>query len=170
MNGSSATAGVSAPGPVAISNPPGLPVIRYRVGDFASFRTALLTPLLGETELVDWRPSAEGDLGVQLLEWWAYLADILTFYNEQIANQSYLGTAPQTANLLQIANLVGYRPDPATAATGQVAVVASATTSLTVPSGFALQSSPWIRARRHRSSRRPTPPRSRSPRAEAPSS
>ena len=36
-----------------------------------------------------WQPGAEGDLAVQMVEWWAYLADILTFYNERIANEAY---------------------------------------------------------------------------------
>ena len=30
------------------------------------------------------------DLGVMMVEWWAYLGDILTFYNERIANEDYL--------------------------------------------------------------------------------
>ena len=33
------------------------------------------------------------DLGVMMVEWFAYLADILTFYNERIANEDYLRTA-----------------------------------------------------------------------------
>ena len=43
---------------------------------------------------------APGDLGLQVLEWWAYLGDILTFYNERIANEGYLRTATRrTASL-----------------------------------------------------------------------
>ena len=72
-----------------VSNPPGLTQIAYRAGDFAAFRRALLSPLPGEQQLAGWSPGA-GDLGLQALEWWAYLADILTFYNERIANGSYL--------------------------------------------------------------------------------
>lgn len=85
--------------PQVISNPPGRDTIAYRVGDYTTFRHALLLPLKDtqgqpqETELQNWNPSATGDLALQLVEWWAYLADILTFYNERIANQSYLRTA-----------------------------------------------------------------------------
>lgn len=57
--------------PPAISNPPGLDAIAYRIGDFQQFREALLRPLPGEVELLNWRPSARGDLGLQMLEWWA---------------------------------------------------------------------------------------------------
>ncbi len=125
-----------------IYNPPGQTAIQYRVGDFASVRTALLTPLRGETELVDWRPAAEGDLAVQLLEWWAYLADILTFYNERIANESYVETATQLPTAMQLTGLVGYTPPPATAATGTLAAIVTGNNTVTLPQGFQLQSSP----------------------------
>ena len=46
----------------------------------------------GESALLGWRPRPATS-AVQMLEWWAYLADILTFYNERIANEDYLRTA-----------------------------------------------------------------------------
>ena len=70
----------TAADPRVVSNPPGLPEISYRVDDFTGFRRALLRPLAGEQAIGAWRP-APGDLGLQVLEWWAYLADVLTFYN-----------------------------------------------------------------------------------------
>jgi len=73
--------------PQVVTNAPGLAAISYRVDDFTGFRRALLTPLDGEQSLGPWRP-APGDLGLQMLEWWAYLADILTFYNERIATRA----------------------------------------------------------------------------------
>jgi hypothetical protein len=149
-----------------ITNPPNLPAIDYRAGDFASFRQALLRNLPGEQALAGWRPSAQGDLALQLLEWWAYLADVLTFYSERIANQSYLGTAvppgllptagaaaapgpavasgapglPDTPTL--IAGNMGYQSKPGLAATGQLAVLVNAKTAITLPPLFAVQSKP----------------------------
>jgi hypothetical protein len=72
--------------PRTIFNPPGRVSLDYRVGDFTTFRRALLLSLPGELELTNWRPSAGDDLALQMVEWWAYLADILTFYNGRIAN------------------------------------------------------------------------------------
>src|SRR5215471_20197188 len=92
--------------PRVIINPPGRDVIAYRDGDFATFRHALLRAQGDEQELVQiWRPSAQGDLALQMIEWWAYLADVLTFYNERVATQAYLRTAdlPESVNrLIQI--------------------------------------------------------------------
>ena len=98
--------------PAVIFNPPGLSVIRYRVGDFLTFREALLRRLDGEQALRAWRPGATGDLAVQMLEWWAYIADVLTFYNERIANQDYLRTADLPESLQRLIRILGYRPRP----------------------------------------------------------
>src|SRR5262245_43763256 len=79
--------------PLAPANQPGLGHVRYRAGDFRTFRRALLQPLAGEAELSAWRPNAQGDLLLQVLEWWAYVADVLTFYNERSLSENLLATA-----------------------------------------------------------------------------
>jgi hypothetical protein len=108
-----------------VTNPPGLSTISDRVDDFAGFRRALLSPSKDEQALVEWAPAA-GDLGLQVLEWWAYLADVLTFYNEQIANESYLRTAKAAPHLSDLVALIGYVPTPGVAATGQLAALRTA--------------------------------------------
>ena len=88
------------------------------------FRRAVLTPLAGETTLsVDgvpvWRTDGAGDLAVMIAEWFAYIADILTFYNERIANQDYLRTAdlPESVDAsdraARLSAAPGDRRDPA---------------------------------------------------------
>ena len=102
-----------------------MPAISYRVDDFTGFRRALLRPLPGEQAISDWRPEP-GDLGLQVLEWWAYLADVLSFYNQRYVNESYLGTATQSGNIANLVALLGYQPGPGLAATGMLAAVSSA--------------------------------------------
>lgn len=134
--------------PRVIVNPSGQAALAYRAGDYGSFRHALLlapAPAAGfptETELTAWRPNARGDLALQMLEWWAYLADILTFYNEQIAGETYLHTAQQPASVRRIIRLLGYRPRPGIAATGWVAALVSGSAAFTLPRGFPIQSKP----------------------------
>jgi hypothetical protein len=123
-----------------IDNPSGLGQIAYRVGDFATFRRALLQHLASETELDVWRPTAGSDLGLQVLDWWAYIADVLTFYNERIANEDYLGTAQQESSVRRLVSLLGYRPRPGIGATGTVAVLASSPAPLLVPAGTGIAS------------------------------
>jgi hypothetical protein len=114
--------------------------LAYRVGDFETFRRALLAHLPGEVELMPWRPVAGTDLGLQVLDWLAYVADILTFYNERIANEDYLGTAQLQTSVQHLVGLLGYRPRPAIGATATLAVEASKAAPLMVPAGLAIGS------------------------------
>ncbi len=138
--------------PQTIFNLPGLTTLAYRVGDYTSFREALLQPLPGETVLSStdsqgnitqlWRPGASGDLAVQMIEWWAYLADILTFYNERVANEAYLGTAYLRESVNHLIRLLGYRPRPGIGATGTLAALAVGPNPFTLSAGFQVQSKP----------------------------
>jgi hypothetical protein len=132
---------------------PGLSAISFRAGDFNSFRTALLTPLAGANEqsLSAWKASGNSDpvvadLGVMIAEWWAYVSDVLTFYNERIANENYLRTAALPETPAKLIEILGYRPRPAIAATGTLAALVSPSIlpgqTVTLPKGLQFQSKP----------------------------
>ncbi len=130
------------PRPIRRLEPSRLSTIEYRTSDFSGFRRALLQPLPDEQALLGWHP-APGDLGLQLLEWWAYLADILTFYNERIANEDYLRTAELPASVTNLVALLGYTPRPAIAAVGQVAAIRRTTRPhepVVIPAGMQIAS------------------------------
>ena len=147
-----------AANPDPITNLPGLPQIAYRAGDFNSFRRALLTPLLAdpgqpplEQALTTWQSGVGADpsvvdLAVMMVEWWAYLSDILTFYNERIANEDYLRTAALPETPGELIELLGYRPRPAIAATGTLAALLAPSVlpgqTVTLPKGLQFQSKP----------------------------
>jgi hypothetical protein len=130
--------------PRAPYNPAGLSTLAYRVGDYAAFREALLRPLPlpGEVALTAWRPGAQGDLAVQAVEWWAYLADVLTFYNQRAANQAYLRTADLDESVNRLIQVLGYRPRPGIGARGTVAALTSGPVPTTLPAGFPVASKP----------------------------
>ena len=50
-----------------------------------------------------------------MLDAWAAVADVLTFYQERIANEGYLRTATERRSVLELARLVGYQPRPGVA-------------------------------------------------------
>lgn len=127
--------------PRRISNPPGLQAIDYRIADYAAFRQALLRARPGERALADWQPGAENDLALQLLEWWAYLADVLVFYNERALQEVLLRTAIFPEDVRRIIRLLGYRPRPGIGATGVVAALVDSPRPFTVPTGFPIQGS-----------------------------
>ena len=49
------------------------------------------------------------------------MLDILTFYQERLANESYLRTATQLDSLTQLSRLIGYQPSPGIAASTYLA-------------------------------------------------
>ncbi|MGO8855509.1 MAG: baseplate J/gp47 family protein [Steroidobacteraceae bacterium] len=140
------------------TNVPGLTQIAYRAGTFRDFRRELLTapqnlstdppndpPI--EYALTGWRADvnsnpAVADLAVMMVEWWAYLADILTFYNERIANEDYLGTVQLPESAGRLVSVLGYRPRPALGATGTLAALVTPGQTATLPAGLQFQSKP----------------------------
>lgn len=128
--------------PAPIANPPGLAAVAYRAGDFRSFRHALLQPLPGEDALTAWRPMPRGDLALQIIEWFAYIADVLAFYNERSLNANLLSTALRDADVRGLVRILGYRPRPGIGARATVAALLATPRPLQLPAGFAIQSTP----------------------------
>lgn len=89
-----------------------------------------------------WHEGISSDYQTMFVELWAYLADILTFYQERIANEAFLGTAALRDSLLRLVTLIDYRPSPGAGAGGWVAFTAAPNQSLTVPAGFRVASRP----------------------------
>src|SRR5205085_1099514 len=95
------------PTPEPIQNRPGLSSIHYRVGTYASFLLAMMeeiatTPELRERLLT----RSTDDFSIALLAMWAYVSDILTFYQERIANEAYLRTALLQESVVRLAALL----------------------------------------------------------------
>ena len=92
------------------------PVIDYTNKDYASLREAMLE--LAREKLEHWTDHSPNDLGVVLLELFAYMGDILLYYQDRIANESYLETAEERRSVLNLLRLIGYElrpPQPASA-------------------------------------------------------
>lgn len=121
-------------------NPAGARHLDYRAATFTTIRRALLLQRDGEAELTAWQPSALDDLGLQLVDWWAYIGEVLAFYSERYAQEHYLRTAETSDRVAALVALLGYRPRPGVAATGRLAVVASGPGPLVVPRGFRIAS------------------------------
>ena len=102
--------------PIDITNRPGLSSIAYRIGTFATFRAAMLDNLRDELGLAGLTTRASDDYGITVLELWAVVADVLTFYQERIANEAFLRTAVQRDSVLRLARLLDYQLRPGLAA------------------------------------------------------
>ncbi|WDT78266.1 MAG: hypothetical protein MPW14_13670 [Candidatus Manganitrophus sp.] len=66
--------------------------------------------------LPNWTDRSESDFGVALIELYAYVADILSYYQDRIANEAYLPSATQRRSVVELLRLIDYRIDPGLAA------------------------------------------------------
>jgi len=152
--------------PRPIFNRPGLDELARRVGEYADFYETLLSRistqwvdvdlnqagLHGEmlvnrvNPLRDLRTRANDDPTIALLDAWAVVADVLTFYSERIANEGYLRTSGELRSLIELARLVGYRRRPGVAASVYLAFTADSAgvsaSGLVLPAGARVQSTP----------------------------
>lgn len=125
-------------GPAPI--PAGLGWLPRRPATFAQFRRALLSSVGTDPVLRGWRAREGDDLGLMLIEMWAYVGDALAFYDEVIAQEAYLGTARLRPSLRRLVGLLGYQPRPAVAARVDVALVADGRLPVEVGPGLPLRS------------------------------
>lgn len=110
--------GLHATVPAAVHNRPGLASIHSRIGTHDTFLETMLARLSSAElpELAGLRTRDPKDMSVALIDAWAILADVLTFYQERIANEAYLRTATERRSLVELARLIGYVPRPGVAA------------------------------------------------------
>jgi hypothetical protein len=110
--------GIEVETPQAIENRGGLSSILYRIGEHAQFRASLHARLSSSEfpALAHLRTRDDDDFSIGLIDAFACSADVLTFYQERIANESYLRTAKERVSLQEMGKLVGYRLRPGVAA------------------------------------------------------
>jgi len=82
------------------------------------------------------------DPAIALLDAWATVADVLTFYQERIANEGYLHTATERRSILELARLVGYTLRPGVAASVFLAYTLEKDHDVTILPGNRAQSVP----------------------------
>jgi hypothetical protein len=82
------------------------PDIDYLAKDYTSFRQLMLDRM---TALVpQWQERSAADLGVTLVELLAYVGDYLSYQQDAVATEAYLGTAQRRVSVRRHARLVDY--------------------------------------------------------------
>ncbi len=106
--------GVEPSTPLPTANRPGLSQLSYRIGSHASFLESMKARLSSNDfpRLAGLTTRDAEDLSIGLLDAWATVADLLTFYQERIANEGYLRSATERRSILELARLVGYKLRP----------------------------------------------------------
>jgi len=108
------------------------PDINYLAKDFGGFRQVMLDRMavLAPT----WNETHASDIGITLVELLAYAADHLSYQQDAVGTESYLGTARSRISLRRLAKLVDYQIGEGNNARTWVYLFA-AKDGVTIPSG-----------------------------------
>jgi len=135
-------AGTQAVTPVSEFNRPGLTTLSYRAGTHATFLETMEAGLGADRRLDGLSTREPSDASIALLDAWATVGDVLTFYQERIANEGYLATATERRSVMELGNLIGYRPRPGVSASVFLAYTLEKGMTGTIGAGSLVRSSP----------------------------
>jgi hypothetical protein len=150
--------GIQLATPQPVYNRPGLSALGYRVGMYGTFLETMLARLHSVAVKPELYSGSDGvstvypltglttrqldDPAIALLDAWAVVADVLTFYEERIANEGYLLSATERRSVLEMARLIGYKLRPGVAASVYLAFSVADGFEGILPSGTRAQSMP----------------------------
>lgn len=99
-------------------NRPGKPAIDYRLDTHGMFLRRMIARLpiqsiphgknAGSRPLSALTTHSTDDPTIAIMDAWAVIADVLTFYQERIANECFLHTATERRSVLELAHAIGY--------------------------------------------------------------
>jgi len=116
----------------------GQPVIDYMARDYESLLQAMRDQI--PHKLSQWTDfTNEADFGNVLLQLFAHIGDILSYYQDRVANESFLGTAQTRRSVIEHLRLIGYELGTAApaAAALTLTVPGSVTSTVTLAKGDA---------------------------------
>jgi hypothetical protein len=122
-----------------------MPTIDYTNKDFQSLRRAMLE--LARFRLPEWTDQSPSDLGVLLVDLFAYMGDVVLYYQDRIANEVFPATSSERRSVLNLLRLVGYELTPPLAAAAELTLIfkpppAGGSPAVTVPRGAQFKSVP----------------------------
>lgn len=82
------------------------PQINYLARDYQSFRQLILDRI--SLIMPDWKERHAADIGMTLVELLAYIGDHLSYYQDAVGTEAYLGTARSRISVRRHARLVDY--------------------------------------------------------------
>lgn len=110
--------------------------VDYTSRDYYSLREDLILRI--KESLPAWNGDDPADFGVALVETFAYMGDVVNYYIDRVANESYLPTATQRQSILNLAANYGYIPAGYRAASVGVQFTNEAESAVTLPAGTEL--------------------------------
>ena len=125
--------------PACLSVVQAAPELNYLAKDYAAFRQSLLDRLA--VLVPDWNESHVADFGITVVELLAYVADALSYQQDAVATEAYLGTARLRTSVRRHARLVDYFMHEGCSARAW-AIVAVSGEGVALPAGTPLLGNP----------------------------
>ena len=107
--------------------------VDYTSKDYYSLREELITRI--QSRVPDWTGEDPADFGIALVEAFAYLGDLINFYIDRNANESFISTATQRSSVLNIAQSYGYTPSGYSRSFTTLEFSNSSASAITLPEG-----------------------------------
>ena len=127
--------------------PRGLSAVEYAHGRYDRLRDAMFDVIARDTRyLREFNSRDPADPAIALIDSWAVAGDVLSFYAERIANESWLPTATERRSIRALARLIDYELRPGKAAEAWLAfgleTAPGAPLEVPIPKGTRAQSVP----------------------------
>lgn len=120
---------------MSIVPPSDTPVpLDYTSRDYYSIREQLIARI--QDRIPEWSATNPADFGVALVEAFAYMGDLMSYYIDRNINESFISTATQRDSVVNISQTYGYIPSGYRAATVNLTFTnSSEDTIITIPAG-----------------------------------
>lgn len=105
--------------------------VDYTSKDYYAIREELIARV--KERVVDWTGEDPADFGIALIEAFAYLGDLVNYYIDRNANESFLATATQRSSVLNLAQTYGYIPAGFSRSFTTLELTNSSANALTLP-------------------------------------
>lgn len=103
----------------------------YTTRDFETIRADMLDR--ASSIFPEWTDRDPSDFGMLMVDLWAHAADVMHYYIDRAAGESFLDTATQRESVVAIANLMDYVPRARTSAVSSVTLANSTSAAVVVP-------------------------------------
>jgi hypothetical protein len=107
--------GIRSYTPARIVNDSSLSTLNYRIGTHGMFKESMISKLSIDHKLAKLTTREDSDLAIAIIDAWACIADVISFYQERIINEAFLRTATERMSILEMARSVGYELSPGVA-------------------------------------------------------
>ena len=110
------------------------PQIDYTDKDFQSLRNALLN--FARLRLPEWTDRNPADFGMLMVDLFAYMGDVVLYYQDRLANETFLETALERTSIVEHLRLIGYELAPPQAASAELDLIFDpGLVSVVIPTG-----------------------------------